>query len=138
MAVDPLRGIGFHLEVQMNDMLENHRFFGGLVQFIDLRSASIFAEYQYLKDRIDFKVRYEREGIDRDTNESQTQAQKYTSNHLYLGAALPLSVSTRLEFNPFFANTHYTDRSRTGGLANPIDSGQNTVYYAGDQHWNCV
>ena len=105
LAIDPLRGFGFHIEVQMNDMLENHRFFGGIVQYTDLRSASVFAEYQYLKNRVDFKLRYEREGIYRDPLENEVQ--KYTSNHFYVGAALPLNISTRLEFNPFIANTHY-------------------------------
>ena len=110
LAIDPLRGFGFHIEVQMNDMLENHRFFGGIVQYTDLRSASVFAEYQYLKNRVDFKLRYEREGIYRESGDNEIQ--KYTSNHFYAGAALPLNVSTRLEFNPFIANTHYM------GLAN--------------------
>ena len=128
MTFDPLRKLGFHVEVQMNDMLENHRFFGGLVQFTDLRSASLFAEYQYLKNRVDLKARYEREGIELDAGDRDIQ--KYTSNHFYLGAALPLSVATRLEFNPFVANTHYVDLTPTTSPV-PLPGTQSTNYFGG-------
>ncbi len=128
LTFDPLRKLGFHVEVQMNDMLENHRFFGGLVQFTDLRSASLFAEYQYLKNRVDLKFRYEREGIEREAGDRNIQ--KYTSNHFYVGAALPLSVATRLEFNPFVANTHYVDLSPTAAVA-PLPGTQSTNYFGG-------
>ena len=130
LTMDPLRGFGFHIGVQMNDMLENHRFNGGLTQFADLRSASIFAEYQYLEKRTDFRLRYEREGYDQ--SEDDRNAQKYTLNRFYAGAALPLNVSTRLEVNPFFANTHYIN---LGFNANPspTDSTESTNYYGGIQ-----
>ncbi len=128
LTFDPLRKLGFHVEVQMNDMLENHRFFGGLVQFTDLRSASLFAEYQYLKNRVDLKLRYEREGIERKAGDRDVH--KYTSNHLYVGAALPLSVATRLEFNPFVANTHYVDLSPTNSPV-PLPNTENTNYFGG-------
>ena len=128
LTFDPLRKLGFHVEVQMNDMLENHRFFGGLVQFTDLRSASLFGEYQYLKNRVDFKLRYEREGIEREVGDRDIQ--KYTSNHFYVGAALPLSVATRLEFNPFVANTHYVDLSPTASVT-PLPGTQSTNYFGG-------
>lgn len=128
LTIDPLRNFGFHIEVQMNDMLENHRFFGGIVQFTDLRSANVFAEYQYLKNRVDFKLRYERKGIYRDAGD--TDIQKYTSNHFYAGAALPLNVSTRLEVNPFLANTHYIDLSPTNSPT-PLEGSQSTQFFGG-------
>ena len=128
LTIDPLRNFGFHIEVQMNDMLENHRFFGGIVQFTDLRSANVFAEYQYLKNRLDFKFRYEREGIYREAGDRDIQ--KYTSNHFYAGAALPLNVSTRLEVNPFLANTHYVDLSPTNSPV-PVEGAQSTYYFGG-------
>ena len=126
LAIDPLRGFGFHIEVQMNDMLENHRFFGGIVQYTDLRSASVFAEYQYLKNRVDVKLRYEREGIYRESGDDEVQ--KYTSNHFYAGAALPLNVSTRLEVNPFVANTHFMGLS---GINATSELAESTYYFGG-------
>ncbi len=127
LVVDPIRNFGFHMEVQMNDMLEDHRFHGGLVQFTDLRSASVFAEYEYLKKRVDFSFRYEREGIFEESDDRNVQ--KYTMNRLQVGASLPFNVSTRLEVTPFVANTHYIDLGTFG--ATPVAAGESTFYYGG-------
>lgn len=127
MIIDPLRNFGFHMEVQMNDMLENHRFYGGLVQFTDLRSASVFAEYEYLKNRVDFSFKYQREGIFRESEARNVQ--KYTMNRFQVGAALPLNVSTRLEISPFVANTHYIDLGTFGPT--PVPEGESTLFYGG-------
>ncbi len=130
LTIDPLRNFGFHIQVQMNDMLENHRFSGGIVQFTDLRSASVFAEYQYLKNRVDFTFRYKRDGIYREANDQNIQ--KYTMNHFQVGAAVPFNVSTRLEINPFFANTHYIDLDPSPTIpAPPMAETENTVFFGG-------
>jgi hypothetical protein len=111
LTVDPLRKFGFNIQVQMNDMLENHRFYGGLVQYTDLQSGNIYAEYEYLKHRIDFKARYERDGISLPSDDERVN-QKYTKNRFLFGALLPLSVASRLEFNPFYTNTYFIDLSQ--------------------------
>ncbi|WKN43977.1 BamA/TamA family outer membrane protein [Tunicatimonas pelagia] len=130
LTIDPLRNFGFHIQVQMNDMLENHRFSGGIVQFTDLRSASVFAEYQYLKNRVDFTFRYERDGIFRDANDQNIQ--KYTMNHFQVGASVPFNVSTRLEINPFIANTHYIDLDpNPPAPPAPLPESENTVFFGG-------
>ena len=132
LTIDPLRNFGFHIQVQMNDMLENHRFSGGIVQFTDLRSASVFAEYQYLKNRVDFTFRYERDGIYREANDQNIQ--KYTMNHFQVGAAVPFNISTRLEINPFFANTHYIDLDPNPAIPTPpatLPEPENTVFFGG-------
>ena len=129
LMVDPLRNFGFHIQVQMNDMLENHRFSGGIVQFTDLRSASVFAEYQYLKNRVDFQFRYERDGIYREANDRNIQ--KYTKYRFMVGAAVPFNVSTRLEINPFIANTHYIDLSTTPSPTPPTAETENTTFFGG-------
>lgn len=127
LIIDPIRNFGFHMEVQMNDMLEDHRFYGGLVQFTDLRSASIFGEYQYLKNRIDYHFRYEREGIFRESGDGNIQ--KYTMNRFQAGAAFPFNASTRLEVSPFAANTHYMDLSTFS--TSPTADGESTYFYGG-------
>ncbi|MEQ9442168.1 MAG: translocation protein TolB [Cyclobacteriaceae bacterium] len=131
LTIDPLRNFGFHIQVQMNDMLENHRFSGGIVQFTDLRSASVFAEYQYLKNRVDFHFRYEREGIYKELDERNIQ--KYTLNRFLVGAAVPFNVSTRWEVTPFVANTHYIDLAPIPTQPNmPLEPGpESTIYFGG-------
>src|SRR5690606_8853108 len=47
IVIDPLRGLGILIETQMNDMMENYRFFGGIMTTIDLRNSDAYAEFQY-------------------------------------------------------------------------------------------
>jgi len=104
--VDPLRGFGFDLQMKMNDLLENHKFYGGLLSILDLRNGDLFLEYQYLKNRVDLHARYDRNVIFRQT---ENALQKYALNTFEIGASLPLTVRSRLMFAPFYANTIYND-----------------------------
>ena len=110
-VIDPYRGFGILLEAQMNDMLENHRFYGGLMAITDLKSGDIFAEYDYLKYKVDFRARFDRNVIRVDEiDENQTEVlQKYALNKIEVGASLPLSVTSRFSVNPFYAATRYLD-----------------------------
>ncbi|WPP49874.1 TolB-like translocation protein [Catalinimonas niigatensis] len=110
LTVDPLRRFGFNIQVQMNDMLENHRFYGGIVQYTDLQSGNIYAEYEYLKNRVDLKARFERNGYM--FNSGDRDIQKYSMNTFKVGASLPFNVTTRLELNPFYTNTNFMDLSQ--------------------------
>jgi len=116
-VVDPLRGFSFRLETQMNDMLENYRFNGGLqVAIQDLKSGDIFAEFQYLPHRIDFSARFDRKVIYWPTHEQNNtgsvnpQNQRYSFQKIEMGASYPISVRTRVSVKPFFGNTEFVDR----------------------------
>ncbi len=108
LAIDPLRGFGFLIEAQMNDMLENHKFYGGILAMTDLRSSTIFTEYQFLKNRIDYRARYQRDGVYLESSSDLT-THKYILNQFEVGASLPVNVTTRFELNPFYANTQFYD-----------------------------
>lgn len=128
LVIDPLRKFGFQMEVQMNDMLEDHRFYGGLVQFTDLKSGSLFAEYEYLKKRVDFSLKYQREGIYTPTfSNAEDDIQKYTMNRFQAGASLPFNGSSRLEFSPFILNTQYLNLSNLNASA----GADNVTLYGG-------
>ena len=112
-VIDPLRGFGILLETEMNDMLEDHRFYGGLMTTTDLRNGDVFAEYQYLGNLIDYNFRYDREVI---FQESTISGQRYTSNRIELGASYPLSIKSRFTFKPFYTNVKY-ENVESSGLA---------------------
>ena len=107
-VIDPLRGWSVRLETQMNDILENYRISGG-IQFAlqDLKSGDAWGEFQYLKHRIDYSIRFDRKVIFWNQND---QLQKYSFQKIEVGAALPISVRTRLAIKPFGAYSRYTDR----------------------------
>jgi hypothetical protein len=100
LVIDPMRGLGILLEAQMNDMLENYRFNGGIMTTLDLRQGDVFAEFQYLPHFLDFNVRFDRKSIRWDPHPN---IYKYTLHKLEFGAALPFTDRMRLTLNPFGA-----------------------------------
>ena len=130
-VVDPLLGFGIKLETQMNDMLENHKFYGGILATSDLRSGNIFGEYQYLKYRLDFKGRYSRKTL---LAESEEVLQRYNLNSLEAGMSYPLSITSRISFTPFYQFTTFYDledrilrpipANPPNNLSNPTDQSQ--------------
>lgn len=115
-VIDPLRGFSVRLETQMNDMLENYRFLGGIQTAFDFRSGDIYGEIQYLPKRIDLSARIDRKVIFWDDGPN---LQKYTYQKVEVGGALPINVRTRITMKPFFAFTRYIDRGSNDFPATP-------------------
>ncbi len=112
-VVDPLRGFSFRAEVQMNDMLENYRFLGGIQSSFDFRSGDVYGEFQFLPMRVDLSARIDRKVIFWETPQESAvdvELHKYTWQKLELGASLPLSVRTRVSLKPFIGYTRFVDR----------------------------
>jgi hypothetical protein len=128
LAIDPLRGFGFLIEAQMNDMLENHKFYGGILAMTDLRSSTIFTEYQFLKNRIDYRARFQRDGVYMESGGDLT-TQKYILNQFEVGASLPLSVTTRFELSPFYANTQFFDLNPNSIMPLPPPTPESESFY---------
>jgi len=109
IVIDPLRGPGILLETQMNDMLENYRFYGGLMTTIDLKSGDAYGEFQFLKRLVDFNVRFDKKSIRWETNPANANSPVYLNHYalykLELGASLPLSDRFRVTAKPFGAMT---------------------------------
>ncbi len=127
-VIDPLIGFGLKLETQMNDQLENHKFYGGILVTTDLKSGSFYGEYRYLKNTVDFHARYARKSLYRPTENS---SQKYTLNTYELGASLPFGVTSRLSVVPFFETTRFWDLDPTSVLFPPSGPVTSNINYAG-------
>ena len=113
LVVDPIRGLGISIETQMNDMLENYRFFGGLMTSVDLSNGDFYGEFQYLKSLIDFSARFDRKGIrwpaPQEENAPQRNLYHYSLNKLEIGASLPISDRIRFTVKPFAALARSVD-----------------------------
>jgi Tol biopolymer transport system component len=126
---DPLRGFGVLLETQMNDMLENYRFYGGVMATTDLRSGDIYGEFQYLKLPIDFSVRYDRNVIFWVGN---SNFQKYALNKLEFTADLPITEQLRFSLKPYAVLTRYADQGTNLVFPGPPQFfPQESLWYAG-------
>jgi Tol biopolymer transport system component len=135
LLFDPLRGLGVSLETQMNDMLENFRFYGGLMTAIDLkRGSNAYAEFQYLPRLIDFSARFDRKAI-RWTTQPRNDADSlhqfhYSLNKFEVSASLPLTDRLRFSVKPFAAYTRTVDNGRVDS-AEPTFAVPVNHYYAG-------
>ncbi len=113
LVFDPLRGLGILLETQMNDMLENYRFYGGLMSTVDLKSSDVYAEFQYLPRLLDFSARFDRKAIRWQTEELRPNAltglYHYSLQKLEVGVALPVNDRLRITVKPFAAYTRSLD-----------------------------
>ncbi|PZR39414.1 MAG: translocation protein TolB [Azospira oryzae] len=128
-VVDPLRGVSVRLETQMNDMLENYRFFGGIQTAFDLKSGDVYGEIQYLPHRVDFSARFDRKVIFWDQND---QLQKYSWQKIEFGASYPLSVRTRITVKPFVGFTRFVDRgSDYNPSTPPVFAAAEQQFYSG-------
>ncbi|EMS30890.1 hypothetical protein C943_02814 [Mariniradius saccharolyticus AK6] len=104
--VDPLRGFSLGLSGVMSDILDNHNFRGGLSFALNFRSGSdIYFQYEYLKQRIDLKVRYDRRSFQFD--DGSVPKQKYVLNQVELGFSYPFNVHSRVSLSPIIAKTQY-------------------------------
>ena len=130
LIIDPMRGMGVLLETQMNDMLENYRFHGGIMSTLDLRQGDVFAEFEYLPYFMDFSARFDRKAIRWDpyTNDN---VYKYTFHKLELGASLPLTDRIRISLKPFGAIATSVDLGEQPFPLNPPSAVNTNRYYAG-------
>ena len=111
-VIDPLRGFGMIIESQMNDLLENHRFGGGIMSTTDLRAGDIFSEYKYLKSHIDYSIRQDRKVVFWNKDGENPSSDRYVLNQLQFGASYPLNVRTRVGVYPYIMQTVYNDLGR--------------------------
>ncbi len=130
MVIDPLRGLGILLEAQMNDMLENYRFNGGIMTTLDLRQGDVFAEFQYLPRFLDFSVRFDRKSVRWDPYPNES-IYKYTLHKLEFGAAVPFSDRMRLTLKPFGAITYSIDLGEQPFPSGPPTANPTHHYYTG-------
>lgn len=136
-VVDPLRGFGISLETQMNDMLENYRFFGGLMSTLDLRNGDVYAEFQYLPAYIDFSARYDRKSVRRDYYDPNVRDKRvlntyqFVLNKFEVGASMPINDRTRIMLRPFFEMARSSSYGQADYPLDPPSEAPVINYYSG-------
>jgi Tol biopolymer transport system component len=130
VIIDPMRGMGVLLETQMNDMLENYRFNGGIMSTLDLRQGDVFAEFEYLPYFMDFNARFDRKAIRWDPY-TNGNVYKYTLHKFEVGASLPFTDRLRVSLKPFGAVATSVDLGEQPFPLNPPSALTTNRYYAG-------
>ena len=130
-VIDELRSFSYLSEIQMNDFLENHRIYGGLLLPLNFNTGyDVFAEYHYLWSKIDLSAKYFSRSLKRE-DDNLRYKQKYNLNKLELGASFPLNPNFRVEVNPFFAQTRYDDLDPRLLVITLPEPSTNTANYGG-------
>ncbi|MGF1532611.1 MAG: hypothetical protein ACFCUI_02830 [Bernardetiaceae bacterium] len=127
-AFDAFRNLGLLLEVGMTDDLESHRidagvFFQGL---LSINNGYLFAQYEYLEKRLDYRIRYDRSAI---SLLEPVYVQRYTLNQLTATVSYPINVVSRLSVSPFVANTRFLAASELSPIVQALPD--QTVFYGG-------
>jgi len=112
--VDPLRGFGLVTEVSATDVLENHKFNGGIFGILNRDNTILFAEYEYLKRRVDLRIRYDRNNLNLVSEDRSTLFNhQYQSNRFESNFSYPFNITTRIRFAPTYTNTRFINAGIT-------------------------
>jgi len=132
---DPYRNFMIFTESEINDILENYKLKGGALLKQNFREGDLFAEFDYLKYWLDFKLRYDIKTYFIDDRNVDTELlQKYKMNRLQFTAALPITHSFRIEASPIFTNTSFTNLNFRSIIGVPNDFADNSQeqYFGGN------
>lgn len=119
--VDPIIGFGFRFEARVNELLENHKFYGKLETKVGFKSGRYTLSYKYTKHLIDFQISHSRKAMDLQLNPLLSGQivpliddfirQKYVLNNLVPGLSLPLTSTLRIEANAGFVNSRFVNQN---------------------------
>ncbi len=125
---DPLRGFRLFVESSLTDSRENHKIEAGVLSIglNTLQNGVLYAQYQYLAKRTDFRLRLDRQALIR---EAPLFIQKYAMNKLSATASYPFSTTSRLAATIFATQTRFVPTSNLSQFTQAFASKQ--VTYSG-------
>ncbi len=105
--IDPIRGLGYSMDVKMKDLLENHLFKVGGYVSANIKNVDLWGEYNYLANKIDWTLRVDRKILDQET---EAFSQKIRYNRVELKAVYPINLLSKLSVSGMFTNNRAIDQ----------------------------
>ncbi len=105
--IDPIRGLGYSMDLKMNDLLENHLFKVGSYVSANIKNVDLWGEYNYLANRVDWTLRVDRKILDQET---EILSQKIRYNRAELTAVYPVNLLSKLSVSGMFTNNRAIDQ----------------------------
>lgn len=96
---DNLRGYGLVVESSLSDMLENHKFEANVYANFNLRTSTMAISYEYLKKRLDYKFKYEKQRIF--ASDTESVIHKLGMDKIEGSVSYPFSPSAKVMFTVF-------------------------------------
>ncbi len=129
LTIDPLRNLGLVLETSMTDVLENHKLNIGAFNLMNFQNFTYFIEYEYLKNRLDYRIRMDRITLMQGNSPNFYFTHNYALNKLQGAVSIPLNITTRFTASPFLASTTFNPSSNIDPQVQSIPSAN--IYYMG-------
>lgn len=111
LRIDPIRGFGAVLGANMSDLMGNHRINAGLFFATNFRTSTMWAEYEYLKKRTDYRFRITKDVIAYEPGRQNEISHRYAYYKFEASASYPINPAMKVSFTPFYAWTNFTNLS---------------------------
>lgn len=105
---DPIRGLGYALQTNMNDLMENHLIQVGAFLAANLKNSDVWGEYNYLEKRTDWTVRFDRKVLNQEQNGLNYQKIRY--NRIELKALYPFDLRKKLAVSGTYSMNRLIDQ----------------------------
>lgn len=105
VRIDPLLGFGTIFDVTMTDMMENHKISAGIFALADFASNNLYLNYAYIKKRLDFGAKYERENYH---FLNEVNFLKFSSQKMKSSVTLPFNYANKLTLKAGWVQTRAT------------------------------
>ena len=105
--IDPIRGLGYSMELKMNDLMENHLLKVGGYLSANIKNIDLWGEYAYLANKVDWIFRVDRRVLDQET---ETVSQKIRFNRAELKGIYPLNLQSKLSFSGMLTTNRAFDQ----------------------------
>jgi hypothetical protein len=105
--IDPIRGLGYSMELKMNDLMENHLLKVGGYLSANIKNIDLWGEYAYLANKVDWVFRIDRRVLDQET---ETVSQKVRFNRAELKGIYPLNLQSKLSLSGMLTTNRAFDQ----------------------------
>ncbi len=133
--IDPIRGLGYRMDLKMNDLMENHLLKVGGYLSANIKNVDLWGEYSYLAKKMDWVFRVDRRVLDQET---EMLSQKIRFNRVELKGIYPFNLQSHLSISGMFtanrafdqynlSTQEYVSNYLGGQLTYTFD---NTVYWS--------
>lgn len=132
--IDPIRGLGYSMDLKMNDLMENHLLKVGGYLSANIKNVDLWGEYAYLANKVDWSLRVDRKILDQET---EMLSQKIRYNRVELKAVYPFNLQSKLSVSGMFTSNRAIDQYNLSTLEDVSSYVGGRLSYTFDNtvHW---
>ncbi len=106
---DPIRGVGYALQANMNDLMENHLLQAGFFLGANLKSSDLWGEYNYVENRTDWSIRFDRKVLNQEVD--YTNSQRIRFNRIEVKGLYPFNLRNKFAISGIYSLNRQVDQT---------------------------